>query len=296
VAGVGDPSSSSVGEQNASERQEHPPDGLTGNTAPVPVANGPAVSSLNASDPELKTGQAVADSGDVELLTRFLIGILLLGGDVLMERIRDVGGDLASNPELLVQPGNFDDASTRDLARYLAIGLTMRGQARLVQGVRRGLHMSLGTASWAAGWLDRATDNRLMRPVRRPVVARLRRLGRQTGQVIREGKQEEQKGKLLAQEAVFEIIDEVIEFVAENPEAADWIQQVIGGQSIGLATSVRDNARQLTAASDGLAEAMVRRILRRTPRQALPPSPLAGKPQAMYAPDTAGQMVEGHNE
>ncbi len=236
------------------------------------------------------------DGNDLELLTRFLVGIVLLGGDVLMQRIREVQGELVAHPDVMAQPASLDKASARDLARYLAIGLTVRGQNLLLKGVRRGFNLSLGTASWSLGWLDRATDNRLMRPFRRPVESRLQRLDRETGQVIREGQLEELKGRLLAQEAVMEIIDDVIEFVAENPEASAWIQQVIGGQSIGLATAMRDNARQLTVSSDGLAESMARRILRRTPRQALPPSPLAGRPQTMYDPETAAKMVEEHEQ
>jgi hypothetical protein len=254
------------------------------------------VLSQNAPDPELLAAQQVADRGDLELLTRFLTGILLLGGDGFMQRLREVRGDLGANPDFMAQPASLNGASTRDLARYLAIGLARRGQGRLEQGVRRGFDLSLGTASWAFGLVNRATDNWLMRPVRRPVESRLRRLDRESVRVIHEGKLEEQKSKLLAQETVSEIIDEVIDFVAENPEAAAWIQDILAGQSVGLATAMRDNARQLTASSDGLAEAVARRILRRPPRQELPPSPLAGKPQTMYAPETAGQMVEEHEQ
>jgi hypothetical protein len=254
------------------------------------------VPSQNATDEESLTPGPGVDSRDLELLTQFLVGLLVVGGGEMMQRIREVRRGLAAHPEFTDGTDALDESSALELARYLAIGLALRGQARLAKGVRRGFHVSLGTASWALGWLDRATDNRLMRPVRRPVESRLLQWVRQTGQVIREGQLEEQQGKLLARETIFEIIDEVIEFVAENPEAATWIQEVIGGQSIGLATMVRDNARQMTVAGDGMAEGVVRRILRRTPRQALPPSPLAGRRQTMYAPQTAEEVLKDHHE
>ena len=296
MAATGDPIGPSAEGPDVSDKQQEAQGAPSGDAAPVAVANGLPVPSQNAPEAELMTVQQVADRGDLELLTRFLTGIMLLGGDVLMQRIREVRGDLAAHPEFTAQTASLDEASTRDLARYLAIGLTRRGQARLVQGVRRGFDLSLGTASWAFGLVNRATDNWLMRPVRKPVESRLRLLDRESVRVIREGKVEEQKSRLLAQEAVFEIIDDVIEFVAENPEAAAWIQDILAGQTAGLTTSLRDNARQFTVSSDGRAEDLVRRMLRRPARRTLPESPLAGEPQTMYSPESAGQMVEAHEQ
>jgi hypothetical protein len=221
---------------------------------------------------------------------------MVFGVDELMERIREAGRVGAASPKSLDPAPSLDEASALELARYLAVGLTMKGQAQLVRGVRRGFHLSLGTANWAFGYMDRATNNRLLRPVRQPLETRLKRFGRWTGSVIRHGQLEEQKSRLLAREAVVEIVDGVIEFLAENPEAAAWIQEVLAGQGVSLASAMRDNVRQLTVASDSMAEGMVRRILRRTPRQTLPPSPLVGKPQTMYDPETVGQMVEEHSD
>lgn len=296
MAATGGPIDPSDGGLDVSGRQQAAQGDSSGDAAPVPVVDSSAVSSQSAPDSEFVAAQQVADRGDLELVTRFLTGILLLGGDGFMHRLREVRGDLAGHSGFMDQSASVDEASTRELARYLAIGLTRRGQARLEQGVRRGFALSLGTASWAFGLVNRATDNWLMRPVRRPVESRLRRLDRESVRIIQEGKLEEHKSKLLAQETVSEIVDEVIDFVAENPDAAAWIQDILAGQSVGLATAMRNNARQLTAASDGLAEAVVRRMLRRTPRQELPPSPLAGRPQTMYDPETAGQMVEAHEQ
>jgi hypothetical protein len=43
-----------------------------------------------------------------------------------------------------------------------------------------------------------------------------------------------------------------------------------------------DNTRQVTTTADYVVEGVLRRLLRRPSRQALPPSPLEGKPQEMY--------------
>ncbi len=105
--------------------------------------------------------------------------------------------------------------------------------------------------------------------------------------VISEGRREEQKARLLADNTVSEIIDEVLDFVSESPEVEQLIKDMIGQQSAGLAGVVTDNTRSVTVAGDYLLETVARRLLRRKPRQELPPSPLAGDQQEMYSADTS---------
>jgi hypothetical protein len=73
------------------------------------------------------------------------------------------------------------------------------------------------------------------------------------------------------------------------------LTEVIGGQTAGLATVVRDNARQLGMTSDDVVEGLLRRLLRRTPRRELPPSPLAGESQTMYSVEVPEEQ-KGHDE
>jgi hypothetical protein len=234
------------------------------------------------------------DAGDLEILSRFLTGILIVGGDELLQRLRFLQQDLETDPELVWQGEVTDDESMTTLLRYLAIGLLGRGQRRVGQGVRSGLSISLGATGWVLNRLNRMTDNRLTRPVRRPIEARLRSWGREADLVVREGKLEEQKGRWLAGQTVGEIIDDVLDFMSESPELDQFVRELIGQQSVGLAGAVRDNARQMSVVTDNVAEGVVRKLLRRTPRQALPPSPLEGKPQTMYEPETIVQ--ETHDD
>ena len=233
---------------------------------------------------------------DVELFSRFLVGLALVGSDQVLQRIQEVGRDLEAYPTFLQPETPLDKASALELLRYLGIGLFAKGQRQVSKGVRTGFYASLGTTSWILDKLDRATDNWLARPVRRPVESRLRKWGRGVGQVMREGRLEDQRSRRLAQEATYAIVDDVVEFIAENPEVTGWIQEVVAQQGVGLAQVVRDNARQLSAASDDFAEGLLRRILRRTPRRDLPSSALAGKPQTMYSPETAPEVVGSHDE
>lgn len=264
----------------------------------APVVSSAAEGSVRPGEPPQVQAGAEAASGqeDLELLTRFLVGILVFGSDELMQRIQEVQRDLEAGPDLLEPGKSLDEATTLDLLRYLSIGLLMRGQRRAVDSARRGIKLSVGTASWFFSKLDGLTDNRFTRPIRRPIESRLRNWGQEAGLVIREGRLEEQRGRLLAGETIGEIVDDVIGFVSENPDMQRSIQRLIGRQSVGIASVMRDNARQVTSVSDDTVEGLVRRLLRRQPRTALPPSPLAGKPQTMYSPETTAGQADNHDE
>jgi hypothetical protein len=51
-----------------------------------------------------------------------------------------------------------------------------------------------------------------------------------------------------------------------------------------MATSAVDNARSVAVTADDAAEGLLRWLFRRTPRRELPPSPIEGESQTMYAP------------
>ena len=221
-------------------------------------------------------------SEDLERLSRVLVGLLLLGGDALAQRLREFEAQIEARADVVDQDGSAGDETTWDLVRYLAVGTLVLGQKRIVRGVHEGVLLSMGTADWMADRLDKWTDNRLMRPFRRPIESRWRRMKQQAGLIIEEGRLEEQNSRLLASHTADEIMDEIMEYVARDPELALLVREQIAAQSSGLAEVVAGNTREVTVAADEAVEGVVRRFLRRKPRGALPPSPYLGKPQAMY--------------
>jgi hypothetical protein len=230
------------------------------------------------------------DADRAQLLMRLLIGALVAGGGTLVQRLEDLQEEILADPGLLRRDAYAEVETSRDALRYMAIALLIRGEKRVANGIRSGYNLSLDTARWVLRRLDRLTDNRLARPARRRVAARTRTWGQEAALLVEEGKREEQISKVLAAESVGLLIDEVMDYVAENPELDRLIAELVGQKSAGLATVVVDNTRSLTAMADDVTEGVLRRLLRRRPRRALPPSPLEGKPQRMYAPET---VVEG---
>lgn len=232
---------------------------------------------------------------NLQLLARFLSGALILGGDELLQRLRRFQREVEAEP-LRLPASAPDQETTGDLVRYLAIGLFARGQKQVARGVRRGVGVSLGLTRSILGGLDRLTDNRFARPLRQPVEGRLKALGREAAQVIDEGRLEEQNARYLAGQTVGEVIDELLDYLSENPEVADLIRRQIGAQSAGLAGVVAENTRSVTVVGDYAVEGLIRRLLRRRPRHDLPPSPYAGKPQTMYAPIPELRGDVGHDK
>ncbi|RIK14523.1 MAG: hypothetical protein DCC52_19600 [Chloroflexi bacterium] len=65
--------------------------------------------------------------------------------------------------------------------------------------------------------------------------------------------------------------DEYIDYLHENPEA---VQDLIQGQSLGMAQVALEDVRERAATSDTVVELLARRLLRRAPREELPePAP-----------------------
>lgn len=278
--------------------EEHPPaDGAQEAATP------PVVGSASNRAIQVQAGPGVGQQvppqiefENVQVLSRFVIGGLILGGDELLQRLRYFQREIEASPGQLGRGPDRGEETTADLLRYLAIGLYTRGQKRVARGVRNGLYLSLGVTSSILGGLNRVTDNRLTRPLRRSAARRMRRLEEETAVLIDEGRREEEVARLLAGRTVGEIIDDFIDYLSTNPEVADLIAEQLGQQSVGLVSVVGENARQLAVIGDNLSEAVVRRILFRKPRRELPPSPLLGRPQTMYSPDTVVQGVEGDGQ
>lgn len=224
-------------------------------------------------------------AGRAALVTRLLVGLLVSGSGELLQRLDDLQEEVLADPALSGPSDLTKVDSSRDAMRYLAISLLLRSERAISGGVRTGYELTTGTVRWSFRALDRLTDNWLMRPVRRPLARRGRSWADQLALLIEEGKREEQKSKVLAGESVGVIVDEIVDLVAENPELDRLVADIVGQKSVGLATVMADNARTLTATGDDVAEYVLRRLLRRTPRPLLPPSPVEGKPQTMYRSD-----------
>ncbi|MFC2023715.1 hypothetical protein ACFLT5_03145 [Chloroflexota bacterium] len=253
-------------------------DGGEGNSLPAGQTTG---------DVRRPSGRQADDAGKVVLVTRLLVGLLTSRSGDLFQRLEELQDEIVLETVRSPGAGSGGVETSGDLMRYLVIGLLLQSERRVTRSIRGGMSLAIGLARKSMGTMDRLTDNPFGRPVRRRLAGRGRSLGDQLVLLIEEGRREEAISKLLAGEGMGVIVDEVVEVIAENPELDHLVGELIAQKSKGLATVVGDNARTLAATGDDVAEGALRKLLRRTPRQALPPSPLEGKPQTMYAPATS---------
>jgi hypothetical protein len=227
-------------------------------------------------------GQQAVNVHDAQLLSRLVLGVVLFGGEELLLRLRLAQQRLEAVGGLADADNIPDDETMTDVLAYLAVGMVMRGQRRVGRMVKRGLNASMNAAGRAFGIFSRVTDNRLARPFREPIDRRIGELMLEGQVAIQDGRREVYASRKLTDETLAEIVQEVIQTLAENPELTVAIERVVAGQGATLTGTVVGNTRQLGLSADDLAEGVARRLLRRKPRRELPPSPLVGKPQTMY--------------
>ena len=238
-------------------------------------------------EPAQRDGDSLArDKDSLALALRFLVGLLALGSDEAARRLQEMQRQLDEDPALWSSESPVGNKTLRRQAWHLGIGMMRRGQRRL----RRGYDLSRRAVGRVSSASARWGGSLLARPVHRPIEARLAQWRKEAALIEIEGEIEEQKGRALATGTLAALILEIMDEIAKNPELLDFVQELLGQQGVGMAESVMDNARSLTLTADDAADGLLRWLLRRTPRRELPPSPVEGQSQTMYAPTA---KVEG---
>jgi hypothetical protein len=224
------------------------------------------------------------DGDSIDLALRFLVGLLALGGDEAARRLQEMQRKLDADPTLWSSQAPAGQKTLRRQAWHLGVGLARRGQKGLRRGIRQGYDLSRRAMDRVSSTPGGRVAGRLTRPVRKPVGARVVQWRTEAALIEKEGELEELKGRALASGVLAALIVELMDEIAKNPELLDFIQDLLSQQGRGMATSVVDNTRSVALTADDAVDALLRWLLRRTPRGELPPSPVEGKPQKMYTP------------
>jgi len=155
---------------------------------------------------------------------------------------------------------------------HLLVGMTLAAQSRLSRAVTtlRGGADALGSAFEAV--TSPLRTSRVLSPARggfedlveqgQSRVTRWREMGRA----------EEARGRVLAQNALDQLIDVTADAVTGDPRFEALIQRVIAEQSMGMVDEAIEEVRERTITGDILVERPVRALLRRRPRESLPAS------------------------
>lgn len=200
-------------------------------------------------------------------LIRLLVGGAVEGSAELTYRLEEWEARVraAGDPPALSR----EEEKPADLARYALIGLAFEG----AEFARKQVPV----------WTARVTrtaefSGKVARPfVRNPITGFVGKWwdgfiagGEQSIQRwIETGRGEEPMSRAVARTAVSDVIDDLLNYLAQNEEVADLIQS----QSVGLAGEVVEEVRSRTVSADLLAEGLIRKLLRRPQRTDFPAPP-----------------------
>ena len=170
--------------------------------------------------------------------------------------------------------------------RHALIGLVFEVQEQIRVGTPR----VLATADQIITALTQPAQSILNRL---PVVGSLSKsIGLQYGALQRRGedrtkrwiavgRREEARSRVLADLTYDRIVDDIINYLADKPE----IQELIAGQTTGLAAEVLDEVRERTVSGDSFLEGIVRAALRKAPRAEVPPPSAEIRQSAITVPE-----------
>lgn len=222
----------------------------------------------------------------VSSLTRLLVGGALIGLDELRARLeaweveaREASAEqyaraVANSParesassDSFTDNGHADDSSEADWVRHALLGVLFESQSRWAR--RR--QAFRGRAGRRAESLITPLRNRLeSTSMLRPAQSRFDMLAERGEMITRRwvarGQAEEAHSRRLVRTAANEIFSDSMDQLGQAPA----LQELVRRQSAGLTQDALDEVRVRTVTGDLVAEHLVRRLLRRTPRQELP--------------------------
>jgi hypothetical protein len=245
---------------------------------------------------EEKPSPTPAPPDTARQLSRLLVGLALIGGEGFFRALHNAQETVDSRIESTPADKNQVNETEIDQMRYLMVGSLYQVQKLAMRGARKGFRFSLRASGAMLGAFYAITDNSLLRPMQKPVDVVLSNVAHDADQALRMGRSEEEQSKAIAKETISEIMDDVVDSIADNPKVAKAVQDIVGSQSMGMAQMGLDGARSATSASDDAVEGVIRRLLHMTPRKDLPESPIAGKPQYMYLPEDFNPETEDSDQ
>jgi hypothetical protein len=258
-------------------------------------------------------------------VVRLFVGLALVGGDELIGRLREWEAAHSSG-----QSEQSEAEIDGDTARRVLVGMAFETaeMARQVVWGAAGLSASVAGAMWSA--FRPITSSFLFRPLWAPVRSMRSRSEARFDRYYRVGRSEEQHSRKLADEVTGLLIEDIVRYVGDNPgvkalidtqvaglatraetldplvrevgdryiaylnEHPQDVQNLVQGQAVGMATEVRDDIRTITVTGDTFLETLARSLLRRTPREDLPPPPPEVRRRAVHVQRQAvpGQLTD----
>ncbi|HEU5441320.1 MAG TPA: hypothetical protein VFU88_18685 [Ktedonobacterales bacterium] len=232
---------------------------MSSDTIPTttPAANGPRPPNApTPADGDARPADDQLDAGAA--LLRLLVGGMLVGADQLRERLRQWEEDARAIP--LAQTAQPQAASPS--LRHALVGMAFDTETRLRRGVSTLLARAMGVADDANLAYTRLTLSARGTPLDRVrghldelLFMALTEVDRWSAR----GAREEQQGRRMAEQATVSVLDELLDYMAHNPEVRHLIEQ----QGVSLAGEALGEARTRAESADQWIERLAHRLLHR---------------------------------
>jgi len=253
----------------------------------------------------------------VAILLRLLVGGAAEGTDVVVGLLFPPDSPEASASER--GSDDEPDERRATLARQALIGLLFEAYGAASRGASAAGRLATTTGRFWGSVLDPVLRSRIFDPVRVPSEYLLERGGQELERWAKIGRAEEQRSRELTRRLMMTPVDDIVAYLRANPELErlvqtqaqslldeladdpslssliqaqgdryvdhlhehpEAVQELVRGQSAGLAEEVANSVRQRTVSADTLLERFVRTLLRRRPRRDLSEPPREVQEQA----------------
>ncbi|HRQ41520.1 MAG TPA: hypothetical protein PLD25_26670 [Chloroflexota bacterium] len=217
----------------------------------------------------------------LESLIRLIVGGGIEAPAELVARLKQWEAQVAATgtPESLAPM-----PPATDPLRYALVGLAFATHDQVRSGASRFGRLMNASAGRLWRTAQPVTESSLMQPVQRLYKDLVAEGETAVNRWIERGQAEEPRSRLIARQAVNLTVDEIIQHLAENPEVKELVTQ----QTAGIADDIVGGVRGRTVTADIVLERLVRGLLRRPPREQLPPP----APEVMAQADRVSFMDE----
>lgn len=214
----------------------------------------------------LRTPHAEREFDAADAFIRLLLGGTAELTDLFLQVLANWESEIAHRHETTIVE---EEEDLGDILRYLLIGLTFESQHTVRSSVGTVGSWVLGAAGATAALSRPITNSWLFSPARRGASAFTRRLDARIAELVRIGRSQEFAGRVMAEHALEDSVDWLMNYIAQNPDIRNLVQQ----QAIGFSEEITVGVRERAITSDNVIDGLLRKLLRRTPRSDLPGPP-----------------------
>lgn len=208
------------------------------------------------------------DERESKILLRLLVGTAVVLNDEFWRRARVWQSEIDKTRTSEV-PAPGTDETDGERLRYAIVGMLFQAVDSAADGLKSVSYRTTRVRQRVSRLVDPLVSNRLVRPIRHQVEHAVS-IGESAVQSwIRTGRKEDQLSRRLVLEQAYEnLVNEVLDYVAQKPEIRDLVQD----QGVGMAEEMVGTLRERSTSADSFLAEKAAAIFRRQPKNDQPPA------------------------